>query len=408
MGDKWAIQSMFSGIGGLDLGVERALNAKCVSMCELSEQGRNVLARHWPDADMHDDVCTLDAVVDVDVLCAGFPCQDASAAFPKSLGGGKGLDGARTGLWSEVIRVVKTAWPKVVVLENVRNLLNVGFDVVLADLDECGYDVRWGVWTAAAVGAPHIRERLITVAVRRDFVNWLDLTDDVADVFPLSDESPDPFARGFDELLPEHDSGAWDERRQLDPEWQPSWAKRAASEAVQQRQIRAVGNAVCPTVAEIATRRTLAEWPAPSSAVVPGAKLPKWGAQVDGKLYTTAESVPGPTYKGDLKRGDWVRVQMRGEEDLMRPVIGRIVYAGGGCAVDVELPGGAIEPFDLDVVKRWWPTPTAHDSKDTGSRAQYRRKNPGLPSFTGGLGCVSLAEWAMGLPPGWTSPSEPS
>jgi site-specific DNA-cytosine methylase len=402
----WKIQSMFSGIGGLDLGVERALDAVTVAQCEMLEYNRKVLAKHWPDAVVTDDVRTLEAADDVDVLVAGFPCKDASLAFQRGRGGMKGLEGERTGLFWEVMRIADDTQPKVIVLENVRNLLNAGFDVVLEALDARGYDVRWGVWSAAACGAPHVRERLITVAVRRDWVDIAAVTDDA---FPIRDAAPRSLFADLGQL-PEHDSGAWDARRAIDPEWDVQRDARRASGGDAGRRLIATGNAVAPVVAEVSVRRTLTEWPEPTREAT-GDKIPAWGALVDGVVYETAQLVQAADTRSPIKTGDWVRFIETSRVDgkrhhtaeQARPVVGRVVYAEDGVDVaDVELPGGIVEPFDVSQLRRWWPTPTAWDVKATGCAADLARKSPGLPLYTGGVGCPTLSEWAMGLPLGWT------
>ena len=154
------VGSLFSGIGGLELGIERALDAKTVWQIEADSFCRRVLARHWPDAQRYDDVRTAFDLPFVDVICGGFPCQDISAA-----GKGAGLDGARSGLWREFRRIVEEVRPFAVVVENVPTLRTRGLSRVVGDLDALGYVGEWGVVSAASVGAPHLRRRLFIIAV---------------------------------------------------------------------------------------------------------------------------------------------------------------------------------------------------------------------------------------------------
>lgn len=162
--------SLFAGIGGFDLGFERA-GMKCVFQVEIDEFCRRVLAKHWPDVRRHDDVKTFPpegSDLDewrVDVICGGFPCQDISVA-----GKGAGIDGERSGLWSEYIRIVRVLRPQYVIVENVPALLGRGLCRVLGELVASGYDAEWDCLPAAAVGAPHIRDRLFVVGTR-DGVN---------------------------------------------------------------------------------------------------------------------------------------------------------------------------------------------------------------------------------------------
>jgi DNA (cytosine-5)-methyltransferase 1 len=157
-----SIGSLFSGIGGLELGLERAGLGPVLWQCEIDPYCRAVLARHWPAATRYEDVRELSgaALPRVDVVCGGFPCQDVSDAGRRA-----GLAGARSGLWYEYARIVEEARPRVVVVENVRGLLGRGLDVVAGRLDDLGYDVEVTRIRAADVGAPHLRERVFLVAV---------------------------------------------------------------------------------------------------------------------------------------------------------------------------------------------------------------------------------------------------
>jgi DNA (cytosine-5)-methyltransferase 1 len=156
------IGSLFAGIGGLELGLERALgDARVVWQVEIDPLCRRILERHWPHAQRHIDILDVGAhnLARVDVVCGGFPCQDISVA-----GQGRGLEGARSSLWTQMARVVGELRPVVVVVENVPALLARGLGRVLGDLAALGYDAEWDVHSAAAVGAPHLRERLFIVA----------------------------------------------------------------------------------------------------------------------------------------------------------------------------------------------------------------------------------------------------
>ena len=154
--------SLFAGIGGIDLGLERAGMA-CEWQVEIDDYANRVLAKHWPDVRRWEDIRTFPPgpVADwkVDLICGGFPCQDISYA-----GRGAGLGGERSGLFYEAMRVVRILEPRYVVLENVAALLTRGLDVVLGTLASLGYDAEWHCIPAAAVGAPHIRDRVFIVA----------------------------------------------------------------------------------------------------------------------------------------------------------------------------------------------------------------------------------------------------
>lgn len=156
------IGSLFSGIGGFELGLERSIpNSTTVWQVEQNKFCRSILAKHWPAAVLYDDVCTVgaDNLEPVDVLCGGFPCQDLSYA-----GKGEGLNGARSGLWWEMHRIISELRPRVVVLENVPALVTRGLGEVLGSLSAIGYDAEWTVISAADFGAPHLRKRIFIVA----------------------------------------------------------------------------------------------------------------------------------------------------------------------------------------------------------------------------------------------------
>jgi len=158
--DKLTFGSLFAGIGGFDLGFERA-GMVCKWQVEINDYATKVLAKHWPSVDRQRDIkqCGRHNLERVDVICGGFPCQDISYA-----GRGAGLDGERSRLFFEALRVVCELRPRAVVLENVAGLLTRGLDRVLGSLAEIGYDAEWHCIPAAAVGAPHIRDRVFVLA----------------------------------------------------------------------------------------------------------------------------------------------------------------------------------------------------------------------------------------------------
>lgn len=151
--------SLFAGIGGFDLGLERA-GMTCVGQVEIDPFCVQVLKKHWPDVPRHDDVRTFQGSEfgEFDLLCGGYPCQPFSVA-----GNRKGAEDERH-LWPEVIRIIRNVRPRIVLLENVPGHLSLGFGRVLGDLAESGYDAEWDCIPASAVGAPHQRDRVWIVA----------------------------------------------------------------------------------------------------------------------------------------------------------------------------------------------------------------------------------------------------
>jgi DNA (cytosine-5)-methyltransferase 1 len=164
------VLDLFSGIGGFSLGLERA-GMETVAFCEIEEFPRKVLAKHWPNIPIYNDVMTLtkerldnDGIRSIDVICGGFPCQDISVA-----GNQEGIgEGTRSGLWSECARLLGEIRPKYAIFENVTALLNGGggdwFKRVLWDISQVGYDAEWHCIPASELGAHHHRDRVWIIA----------------------------------------------------------------------------------------------------------------------------------------------------------------------------------------------------------------------------------------------------
>jgi len=150
--------SLCSGIGGLELGVERALGATTAWQAEIDPHASKVLVHRFPGVPNIGDVRDLSAMTPVDILTAGYPCQPFSTA-----GRRKGTDDPRH-LWPAVHAAIAHLGPSPVVLENVRGHIPLGFDRVLGDLADIGYDAEWRVVRASDVGCCHQRARLFVAA----------------------------------------------------------------------------------------------------------------------------------------------------------------------------------------------------------------------------------------------------
>ena len=171
--NKLRVLDLFSGIGGISLGLERAGGFETVAFCEIEDFQRKVLKKHWPEVPQYEDVTKLTGDIlkrdgiSVDVITGGFPCQDISV-----VGHLKGIkDETRSGLWSEIPRLAGELRPEIIVVENVTNLLSGPkeqrggwFGRILGDLAAIGYDAEWHVVPAAYVGARQLRERVVIVA----------------------------------------------------------------------------------------------------------------------------------------------------------------------------------------------------------------------------------------------------
>ena len=162
--------ALFAGAGGGILG-GHLLGWRTVAAVEIEDYPRRVLLQRQADGllprfPIWDDICTFDGkpwAGKVDVISGGFPCQDISAA-----GKGAGLDGERSGLWGEMARVIHEVQPRFVFVENSPMLTSRGLGRVLGDLAKMGFDAKWGVLGADAIGLPHHRERIWVLATNND------------------------------------------------------------------------------------------------------------------------------------------------------------------------------------------------------------------------------------------------
>ncbi|UKD50923.1 DNA cytosine methyltransferase (plasmid) [Amycolatopsis sp. FU40] len=159
------IGSLCTGLGGLDLGVAAVLGGRIAWHCEVDPFVSAVLAARLPGVPNLGDLRTVDftRVEPVQVVTAGFPCQDISACGRRA-----GIvKGARSGLWSDILDVIRVLGPDLVVVENVAALRwrNGGLDRVLGGLASLGYDAVWRSVRAADVGGAHRRERVFLCAV---------------------------------------------------------------------------------------------------------------------------------------------------------------------------------------------------------------------------------------------------
>ena len=233
------VLDVFSGIGGLALGLGRA-GFTTTAFCEADPFARLVLRRHWPHIPCYPDIRGLsaaqlraDGVPFPRLVCGGFPCQDISAA-----GAGAGLDGSRSGLWREMLRLVQDCRPDWVLAENVPALRVRGADRVLAGLEAAGYTC-WPVLVGAAhAGAPHRRQRVFILA--HAFGPGLEsrfaLTADAAAVLPIERRRWWPAEPSVGRVVDGVSAGLGRARRS---------------------RLMALGNAVVPDVAEAIGRAIL-------------------------------------------------------------------------------------------------------------------------------------------------------
>jgi DNA (cytosine-5)-methyltransferase 1 len=159
------IGSVCTGYGGLDLAVELVLGGQLAWYAETDRHAQTVLAHHWPGVPNLGDIRTVDwtQVEPVEILTAGFACQDISNA-----GRRVGITGEHSSLWNHVAEAVRHLRPSILFVENVAALLRRGLDVVHADLAALGYDTSWTCIRASDIGAAHRRDRLFLLAAPAD------------------------------------------------------------------------------------------------------------------------------------------------------------------------------------------------------------------------------------------------
>ncbi len=243
MREPLKVLDLFSGIGGFTLGLDKA-GLETVAFCEIEKYPRRVLAERWPDVSLYDDVRTLtgkrlhDDGIYPNVICGGFPCQDLSVA-----GRMAGMDGTRSGLWSEVARLIGELRPHYAVMENVTNLLagpagDAGkwFGGVLGDLAALGYDAEWHCIPAGNLGAPHERDRV-----------WI-----VAYPHSAQREGGSLSRRIHQEYANARRRSWWED--------QPRIQRAANGVPSQSHRLKALGNAVVPQIPELIGRAIMADY----------------------------------------------------------------------------------------------------------------------------------------------------
>jgi len=157
----------FAGIGGFSYAATKLVGGyRTTQFIEIDPFCQKILKKHFPFTPIHDDIRTFTAISgQYDVICGGFPCQDISVA-----GGREGItEKSRSGLFYELMRVIRLVRPKFVIMENVAAILNNGLDIVLGELSEAGYDAEWSIISASSLGACHRRSRWWLVAYPNGF-----------------------------------------------------------------------------------------------------------------------------------------------------------------------------------------------------------------------------------------------
>lgn len=277
----------FSGIGGFSYAAEKLVGGfETIQFVECEPYAQKILKKHWPDIPIHDDIKTYNPEpYSADVVCGGFPCQDISTA-----GQGKGItEETRSGLFYELIRVIRLVRPRYIVLENVAAILNNGLGIVLGELAEAGFDCEWACIPASALGACHQRDRWWLVAYpndngssspeksrsieetngrtekRQNETGKLEGSSQPRNSevvqFDVADPSGDRLQGQIRPRLPRQ---AWSQKnsRRLNSNWRLYESEpvlRRGDDGLSNRihRLKALGNAVCPQVAAIPLQRVL-------------------------------------------------------------------------------------------------------------------------------------------------------
>lgn len=250
---KQKVLELFAGIGGFSLGLEKTGGFETIQFVEIDPYCRAVLKKHWPEVPQHDDVATFEPSGPVDLVTAGFPCQDISYA-----GKGAGLSGQRSGLFWHIIRTAGMVGFPRLLLENVAALLNRGLGSVLGAMASVGYDAEWHCIRASRFGLPHDRDRLWIVADRHEIGR------DRPGLYPQLRNEIRPSAQW--EGSPRGQVGDLVDWLKSDDQahlWEissapPGWLDDGVSRGLDSRDIGQYGNAVVPAIPETIGRAILA------------------------------------------------------------------------------------------------------------------------------------------------------
>jgi DNA (cytosine-5)-methyltransferase 1 len=257
----------FSGIGGFSLAARWLGGIETVQFVERDPYCQRILAKHWPTVPIHDDICTFNpAPGSADIVCGGFPCQDISTAGKQA-----GIkEGTRSGLFYELMRVVRLVGPRYIVLENVAAITSNGMDAVLGTLAEAGFDAEWACIPAADVGACHRRDRWWCVA----YANYAGVEAPRSEQLAARVEqyrkldAPHPHHQRQQERQPPAIAGGegwtgWgDAPQRLNPDWggyisKPVLCRGDDGFSGRVDRLKALGNAVVPQVAMVPLARVL-------------------------------------------------------------------------------------------------------------------------------------------------------
>lgn len=250
------VGSLFAGIGGFDLGLERA-GMRVIWQSEIDPYASAVLRKHWPHVPNHGDIRSIraGAVERPDVICGGFPCQPFSHA-----GKQRGAADDRH-LWPEMCRVIAELRPAWVIGENVTGIIRMELDQVLSDLDALGYATRVFAIPAAGVDAPHRRERIWIVSCDRDRESVVPVDAEASGLQRDVADADEPGLEGLGRLRERAGQCAAGPSRWPDEsEWfaESGMGRVAYGVPARMDRLKCLGNAVVPQVVEVIGRAILA------------------------------------------------------------------------------------------------------------------------------------------------------
>jgi DNA (cytosine-5)-methyltransferase 1 len=259
---------LFAGLGGFSLAASW-FGIETTQFVEIEPFCQSLLAKNFPNIPIHDDITTYHPRLgEFDIITAGFPCQDLSSANPN----GRGLEGERSGLFFEAMRIVRTVRPRFLLLENVPALVNRGLDRVLWEIAQSGFDAEWQVVSAASMGAPHRRERIFIIAytqgLRRnalgDTKNYGTANGEINSLDHDHQTTPNPQSTGKGrtgndqartDQAPFSGNTFWQQNPHPEPTICP--VDDGISRRLAGQQLKAIGNSVCPQAVAVAYQRIM-------------------------------------------------------------------------------------------------------------------------------------------------------
>ena len=261
--DDLRLIDTFSGIGGFSYAAEKLLGGyKTVAFVECEPYCKKVLKKHWPKVPIYDDIRTYKPEpYSADVICGGFPCQDISQAGRQA-----GITKeTRSGLFFELMRIVRLVRPKFVILENVSAILNNGLGIVLGELAKAGFDCEYACIPASALGACHKRERIWITAyatsVNRRQEGEIQTRRNTTVRSSVADSMLQRSQRATNKRV--QGKGIWRATsRRLYPNWRQYESQpvlRRGNDGLSNRvhRLKALGNSIVPQVAAIPLQRVL-------------------------------------------------------------------------------------------------------------------------------------------------------